>query len=328
MSLSNLGRALARSVPAARPRRLRITNSVSRSVMTWERMGRLMREGFGHGRDEAYIPWIRVTRRMSSPVSHLTAACTTIHERGLHLLSGLEDSAVRVAAWLGATEIREQFPLFPWAGLHPMHGLDPDRDRTLGPAPAISDISQSAGTKLRLYHGSRIPYVATTDLVIRLGSFPGDRLVFWSCKPQKAIDCAADGDRVEQVLDLEYRYATAIGCKHVVITGDEFAPRLLSNLLWLEPSRSHLRLRSVNARAEFVGHFNELADDMPLGQRIAAAANASHTSLAKAHDDFHTAAWLGMIDIDLAKPVLMFRPVIRDVANAKAALRAQLLGDA
>ena len=36
MSLSNLGRALARSVPAARPRRLRITNSVSRSVMTWE----------------------------------------------------------------------------------------------------------------------------------------------------------------------------------------------------------------------------------------------------------------------------------------------------
>lgn len=328
MSLSNLGRSLAQSAPAVRPRRLRISNSVSRSVMTWDRIRLLVREGFGHGRGEAYIPWIRVTRGLSSPVSHPTVAHTPIHVRGVHLLSGLEDSAARVAAWLGAREIREQFPLFPWAGLHPMHGLDPDRDRVLEPAPAMSDIVREAGVKLRRYIGSPVPYVATTDLVLRLGDYPNDRLVFWSCKPQKAIDCARDGDRVEEVLDLEHRYAAAIGCKHVVFTGDEIEPILLSNLIWLEPPRSHLIARSPNARADFSGHFTEQDANMPLEQRIEAAASAAGMTLPEARDDFRTAAWLGQIDVDLTKRVLMFRPIARDVRNVKTALYDQLLGGA
>ena len=328
MSLSNLGRSLAMPVPAGKPRRLRISNSVSRTAMTWSRIERLVREGFGHGRDEDYVPWIRITRSLSSPVSHLTAAHTPVHARGIHLLSNLEDAAVRIAAWLGAQEIREQFPLFPWPGQHPMHGLDPDRDRTLGPAPALADIAREAGVELRRYVGSRVPYVATTDLVLRIGDHPNDRLVFWSCKPQQAIDCPRDGARVAEVLDLERRYAAAIGCKHVVFTGDEVAPRLLSNLIWLEPPRSHLLTRDGNARREFAAYFNEQDDDISIERRIELASELARIPRCDAHADFRTAAWLGLIDIDLTRPVLMSRPVVRGRAQTKGALREQLVGGA
>jgi hypothetical protein len=240
----------------------------------------------------------------------------------------LEKTAANVAAWLGATEIREQFPLFPWAGVHPMSGIDPGRDRQLKDAPSMIDIAHDAGIDIGRFIGTDIEFVATADLVLRIGEFPNDRLVFWSVKPGASISNERSGERVIERLELERRYAKGIGAKHAVITGDEITPHLRKNLLWLKPPRSHLLSRTPDDRRALTTVFNALDEGMSVAVRIAAAAKECGLSLADAHVDFRAAAWLGEIDIDLTRQIAMPYPVRRDVKGAKAALRSQLMGDA
>lgn len=317
------------AISATRKRRKpQLSNSLSRRPMTLVRLRQLLRDGFGAGRDEAYRPWIRVTRSTSSPISHTLVAATPIHARGIHLLSKLESTAANVACWLGATEIREQFPLFPWEGLHPMSGLDEARDRFLGNAPALLDIAHEAGIPIGHYVGTNLPFVATTDLVLRVGTFPHDRLVFWSCKPLAAINHDKTGHRVLERLELERRYAVGVGARHVVFTDQQITAHLRKNLLWFKPPRSYLLTRSPEARHPFTSAFNALDLAMPLATRIKEAAARSRAPLAEAQADFRAAAWLGEIDIDLTQQVAMTYPARRDLTGARARLRATLLGDA
>ena len=110
----------------------RLTNSISRKAMTAGRLQALIRQGFGQGRGERYVPWIRVTRGNAPRKSNHVVAVTHVQSRPVHLLSRLEYRALRLAVWLGAIEVREQFPLWPWqGGPHPMAGLDVDARRKL-----------------------------------------------------------------------------------------------------------------------------------------------------------------------------------------------------
>lgn len=128
-----------------------MTNSISRVITGEERMIELIKDGFGSGRGERYQPWIGVTRMVSSPLSHVNVHATPVQSRGIHLLSKLERTASYVACWLGATEIREQFPLFPWRGIHPMAGLERTRDLAPNAAPALKEIADEIGVDLGWY---------------------------------------------------------------------------------------------------------------------------------------------------------------------------------
>jgi hypothetical protein len=305
----------------------RLNNSHTRSVMTRDRLQMLVDDGFGYGRDEGYMPWIRITKGLSSKVSNLVVACTPVHRRSLHLLSILEKTAAHAVAWLGATEIREQFPLFPWAAEHPMSGLDALRDIRGDAAPALQDIADDAGIPIGYYFGGTIPYVATTDLVVRVGDFPNDRLVFISCKPLAKMTDPKAAPRVLERLELERRYAAAVGARHVIFTGDEVCSRLKANLDWLMPYHSHMQDASLTQRrGKFVAAFATTCEFQSIHERVQAGAHLCGTALDLAQEDFRAAAWLGQIDIDLTQPVLMSRPVVRDVKQRKAALRNQLLG--
>lgn len=151
-----------------------LTNSIGRKAMTIGRLQGLILQGFGQGRGEGYTPWIRVTRGNAPRKSNHVVAVTHVQARPLHLLSRLEYRAVRLAMWLGAVEVREQFPLWPWTGgPHPMAGLDDERDRALPTTLGLLALAKKAGIRHGHFVGApNLPYVATTDLVIRVGATP------------------------------------------------------------------------------------------------------------------------------------------------------------
>lgn len=306
-----------------------LANSVGRKCMTRERLHSLILQGFGQGRNEDYIPWIRVTRGNAPRKSNHQVAVTCIHRRALHLMSGLEYHAVRLATWLGASEIREQYPIFPWAdGPHPLAGLDAQRDRALPSTPGLLDIAAKARIKHGNYVGNpELPYVATTDLLIRIGVPPNERLVFWACKPAAVLADPKKGPRAQERIELERLFAKAIGGRLEVYDGSHETGSLYANLDWLEPRKSELDNQEMSfKREQFAVAFNLTSKSNSAECRIAEAAEEKKMEITDGQRHFRAAAWVGQIDVDLRAPIIMSKPLKADGGAHKRQLQVQLLG--
>jgi hypothetical protein len=296
--------------------------------MTIERLLRLIRQGFGQGRNEDYRPWIAVTRGLSAPKSNIGVFHVPVQARPLHLLSRLEQSAGHIAAWLGAQELREQFPLFPWKWTHPLSGLSPARDCLLLPAPALLTIGEEAGIDIARFVGSeRVPFVATTDLVLRFGQPPHDRLVFWSCKPRGILDDPKAGPQAERRIELERRFAAKVGAFHAVYDGTHASKTLISQLDWLAPRNDEYRSEAERLRRQgFAKAFNGMDAGRGTADLVASCAAALSLEVKEAQRLFRACAWEGSIDADLAHPIVMSRPLRRGGSRLKAQLMKQLTG--
>lgn len=308
-----------------------LTNSIGRKTMTLGRLQGLILQGFGQGRGEEYTPWIRVTRGNAPRKSNHVVAVTHVQARPLHLLSRLEYRAVRLAMWLGAVEVREQFPLWPWAGgPHPMAGLDEMRDHALPATPGLLAIAKKAGIRHGHFVGAPdLPYVATTDLVIRVGDAPNERLAFWSCKPAAVLADPKRGPAAKERIELERLYARAVGAHHAVYDGTCEPGVLSANLDWLEPPRSEMKDAALTVgRAAFALAFNQTNSEEATESRIQAAAAQLDMALPLAQQHFRAAAWLGTIDADLSFPIIMSRPLMTGGTQLKRQLFAQLMGGA
>ncbi len=288
-------------------------------------------QGFGQGRNDDYLPLIRVTRGNAPRVSNHSVMATSLSSRPLHMMSRWECRAVCMAEWLQGSEIREQFPLWPWEGSpHPMAGLDPELDRKLPVTPGLLAIAANAGIRHGTYVGTPdLPYVATADLVIRVGQPPSDRLVFWSVKPADINADKAKGPRAKERIELERLYALAVGAHHAVYDGTHEAGALLANLDWLRPRHSELADTAMGeARTAFAQAFNETEGGTPIRVRIQQVATRLVIELTTAQAHFRTSAWQGAIDADLRHPVLMSKPLRTGGAMVKQALFRELMGGA
>lgn len=127
-------------------------------VMTAEKLSNLIRLGLGSGRDDYYKSWIRIRRRVSSPISNLYSLANPLHTRPLQLLSGLEFQAANTALWLSCGEIREQHPLWPWEHRHPKSGRNGQLDSRLGKVTGLLEIAKDAGIDHGVYPGTHIPF--------------------------------------------------------------------------------------------------------------------------------------------------------------------------
>jgi hypothetical protein len=308
----------------------RLTNSIGKAPMTRSRLQSLIRQGFGQGRDEMYVPWIRVTRGNAPRQSNHIVAKISAQNAPLHLMSAMEHEAARVASWLGANEIRSQFPLFPWSGHpHPTAGLCAAHDAQLAPTRGLLEIAQQAGIKHGTYVGAPdLPYVATSDLAVSLGDVTHQQLMFWAVKPAALLRGLKPNARMLQRIHLERLYADSVGAKHVLYDGSHVNPDLLTNLDWLEPLRSDRSdLAVLNERARFVTAFKQRSPDEPLRDRIAHAAQAVAVDITTAQRHFRTAAWMTEIDIDLSRPILMSLPMTTGGGEFKTSLFVRLTGE-
>ena len=296
-------------------------------VMTEDRLARLVKLGCGSGRDDEYQSWIRVRRKLSSPVSNIFSLPTPLHERPLQLLSGLEYKSADVALWLSCVEAREQHPLWPWEHVHPASGRHPQLDARLPKVRGLLDIAREAGIDHGVYPGTCIPFVATIDFTLNVGPWHNSRLVHWSCKPRELLDSAPNRARMAERIEMERLYSKEVGAMHVVVDGTQFPRILTANLDWLRPLRSELRETLHSSQLhDYAAALMVYADSGTLYEAKARAAKVVGIESALAENYFRAAAWLSLIDIDLTQPVVWSLPLRRDVSGTRHRMASALLG--
>ena len=285
-------------------------------IMTLRKLQEAIRSGRGQGRHENYKPWDEITRSVSSPISNMGVSPTPLYpKRSLHQRSLLERSGGHLALWLGATEVRERIPMWPETHPHPCDGS--------GTVRGLVEITRGLGLKHRFYAYSKIPRIQTLDLMLQFRDGSGPYFVGWDCMPRReglAEQRQAKSFRIRQA------YCEEVGARPIRYVGDMVPKRLLTNLDWLMPLHDEwVAVKQTSALVDYAEEFNRICDVMPLGKaQKKVAAVLGITDLKLAHAYFRMAAWNGSIDIDLSRPVLMSRPLLRDRDGVKASLAQQL----
>lgn len=280
---------------------------------------RWIKEGRGQGRDESYCPWIRITRRFSSPVSHMVFAALSIHQRNHHFLSKLEHHTALQLAYLGAREIRECLPLWPTEHTNPI--LDDSSERCRG----LLEIANGHGIDHGVFVGTDVPYIGSIDIMAKLPWRGRTYHVGISCKPDPIM---ARSPRARERVHLDRLYCQEIGAHHVHEGGATFAPTLLSNLEAYRPSRGELlALARSSMLTEFSSHFDQAPLEWSLHRTITECGSRVGAVGADAARLWRVGAWTHQIDIDLSKRVAMLKPVHRGGMAVVASLARHFLGE-
>ncbi|WP_218153667.1 TnsA endonuclease N-terminal domain-containing protein [Variovorax sp. OK605] len=243
----------------------------------------------------------------------------------MHLLSDEEDRMARIFVWLGATEVREQMPMWPDPHRLPLFGWHPDSDPSLGEAPGLLEIAKKAGINHGRYWATKIPFIATTDLMVRFGVPPNDRLILCQCKPRKLAEAPENGRKRERLV-LETLYALAIGAYSIVIHEDYLPSVFHENLIWLEPLRSEFLVAQASQQIfDFAHAFMRRCDSYPIEACVEYAASRTRMNRVAGHASFRMAAWAGLIDADLLHPIQLTRLLRRDGGRLRAQITQELL---
>ncbi|WP_232315222.1 hypothetical protein [Aquincola tertiaricarbonis] len=245
-----------------------------------------------------------------------------LRPRSLHFLSTIEENTALLLGWLGAKEIREALPAWPISHPSPAAGWDPDLDARLDTVPGLLEIARDAGIDHGVYPGTRVPFVATIDIVAVLPQLPLRKLLFVGCKPSSAL--LADQRALER-LELERLYAQACDGVHSIVHEKTFDERLIENLQWIVPRYSELqRLQRTSILNDFSGEFLCCAGDLPVVEaRNVAAARVGCKEDPEAL--LRACLWTRRIDADLTQPIVRSRPLARGGERIVNACLAKLL---
>ena len=281
--------------------------------------------GYGQGSGDAYKPWIRIRRNFSSPVSHQVFDSVGIHARNHHFLSTLEFHTALVCGYLGAVELRECLPLWPFSHPHP----DSARNaRTLREAPQVRgllELADKAGIDHGCFVGTTVPYIASIDLMLWFRFGGKLHLTGISCKPREIADQSA---RAKQRIELDRIYCSTIGAHHVHEDGSVFDQELLKQLLWLRPLVSEIRTHRGSARLDdFAASFDEFATERCVSESAVAAGQKIGLARDAAFKFLRLSVWLHLIDVDLSQRLQMKRPIKRGSDRILKALKARYWGD-
>jgi len=296
--------------------------------MTLGTLARLRAEGFGAGRREHYNPWIRVRRALSSPVSNQQVLRPPFIPRHLHLLSRLEGQFALLATYLGALEIREQFPTHAESDIHPAFDPEyrfpiPNSDRVL---PGLLDIAREEGIDAGVYPGTEIPFVMTTDLVLTVKDGGVYKLVYWPVKPHGELDGRKGVRRLER-LRLEQRRAADVEAFFQVMTDQTLSERFVTHLRAFKPTeRDAESFDGTDTLLRFAETFNR-CQGATLGQawRESGAAVGCPAVL-DARKAFDVALYRGLLDVSLSSVMDEHLPISWGGIATRLRLRKALLG--
>jgi hypothetical protein len=166
-------------------------------------------EGRGQGHGNHYRPWLRVTRKNSSPKSNQVVGRLPGYCRQGNFFALSEWSIALALVWLGVVDVREQFPLWPMEHAHPLAGAQGTENLQLGNCRGLLDSARDAGIPHGVWPGTNIPYVATIDLMVTMNTLSrsSPALVALSAKPVRTPSDINPDSRVTERLELERRYS-------------------------------------------------------------------------------------------------------------------------
>lgn len=280
--------------------------------MTLEKLAALIKAGYGQGHFHRYKPWLRVTKRVYSPVSVVGHLPVPDQQRLEHFRSLAERQFILVSKWLGAKDVRAQYPFWPWPHDHPMVGLP-----GVGTMPrlrGLAAIARDARIKLGTYPGTNLPYVATMDVLSTWHTVHRSFvLVAFDCKPE-GIRQAPPGARVRERVELHRRYCIEAEIKHNLVHAEKLPRHLLTNLDALYSLLGPGELDNLRQSSDYrriVDSMHERAYDNAAFAILQRSAAKAGVTPARAQVIMNAALWTQDLDHDLTEPLELWCPLQR-----------------
>ena len=268
--------------------------------------------GRGIGTGDNYKPWIQITRRKSSPCSNLYVGPVPYLKRLTHFLSRGERQFALYLWWLGAEDLREQYPLWPWPHMHPEVQIAPRTDARLH--PGMQAIAAEAGIALREYRGNTTADILTLDMMVTVpASVNPSRLIGVSCKPRSIVVAGSPTDRNMERIELDRRYCLA-GDIPFRLAHPELLPRkLLVSLHAISPIEPRATLKQFVGSASYRKYIEILKRtgyDRRAWIASQEAGNRVGWSTPEEQRAFHIAIWHQHVDHDLSRGLITTRPLV------------------
>lgn len=293
--------------------------------MTWEKLTALIKAGYGQGHFQRYKPWSRVTKRDYSPSSNIGHLPNAALGRAHHYRSRAERGTMQIARWLGAADIRDAFPIWPWPHRHPGFGL-PGFEHSMA-LPGLLSIAEAAEIPHGSYPGSSIPFVATLDsLVTYKNSMGSYRLIAVENKPESIATAPDPLSRAKERLELTRRYCVQADIPRLLIHAEKIPSELIVNLDLLAPQLTNTQ-QSALLGSKIYQHVSELLQ----AKGHSTAPNELAASL-KARFGYppnmlqaamHLAIWRQDVDHDLTLPFRPWQPLTSGGRAFKQQLQSQ-----
>ncbi|RSC14592.1 hypothetical protein EGT41_15415 [Burkholderia cenocepacia] len=289
-------------------------------AMTWEKLRQLIDEGYGQGHGDMYRPFIEIRRRNCSPKGNQSVGPLPGCVRPFHALTRVERQFGMLCYWLGASDVREQLPAWPFPHRHPLAGVRGTSLFDNITVPGLIELAAEAEIEHGVFPGSDVPYVATLDVVATVAGPAGPRMVVISCKAGADLANARVTSRMIERLELERRYCESVSARYHVAHELALSKSLLSNLevCGVSVSQKH-RIFAAAGFETFKETLKEAIEKTSIRSAVELAVSRSRLAPTLAWPAFHLLAWCLEIDIDLSHA---------KVTSQRAVLGGRLLRDA
>lgn len=301
------------------------------NCMSWSLLKQYIMDGRGQGWGMSYLPWLWIRRRNPSPVSNQVAgAMLPGLNRECCFLARVEWLIALLCFWLGALDVREQFPLWPWEHPHPLEDILFGQNNVLPASVGLLAIAKEAGIDHGRFVGSNVPYCATTDLVVTVQGQDGLRLAAIPVKAAKPLLEAEPADRAIERLELERRYHGALDNHFGGVATEELISKVLGGqLVWFSSAaRLPPTLDDPLRTIEFALAFEDAAPCGTIESAVNSVSARMGLDLSDGNLLFRHCVWTRLIDVDLSYDVEMTYPPRRGSARLVSLLRHKLFGEA
>ena len=295
--------------------------------ITWKWIKRRIAEGYGSGHGEHYKPWLAVgqsgvpgrsNQKLVVMPGRMTRAAT---------MSRGEERVALVLYWLGVSDVRTQYPMWPMRHAHPgtdIPGFDwPANSLVAG----LLDIAKVAGIIHGIELGTNVPYVATLDIVVTHELYGRPELAAISIKPRDLLNSAGPNSRMLQRLELERRYAQEAKLPYVIADRHVIPDVLWTNVNDLCPRK--FVIDATQKHETFMREFEQFANQsiLELTKREIeiAAQRAFRRTRVEIQWALRQLMWSSSLDIDLSKPIIENATLPLGATRIKKALMGNLL---
>lgn len=279
--------------------------------MTWKKLLRLIREGFGQGHLHDYKPWLRVTKKDYSPSSFIGHLPSPANGHTNHYRSTGERSVLLLLKWLGAIDTRDQYPAWPWEHNHAICGLPGIKPILV---QGLLDVASELGVEHGMYVGSDVPYVATIDILATWQHPDGSYyLTAHDCKPEKLMRKSDDFSRLKQRLALIRRYCEKSSIGYCLTHPEKLQAELIRSLDALNPLLTQGALEALRQSRLYRSVIDECtrrAYQRPIYAVITELATRLALDLEACMQALYVALWFQDLDHDLSQPLETWHPLI------------------
>lgn len=243
---------------------------------------RALKNGFGRGSGEGYVPWIRA-QDISSHGRSTKLPGITVH-REHHLLSDHEKRLFLCAEYQPSViDIREQFPLFP--------------------VELAERIAEQAGIPYPKNRKSKDLRVLTTDFLLTISTENGPYYLAIAVKPSAELRKVY----VRQILDIERLWWSLLGVKWLFITEKQQDRQVADNLDWISDVKRGTKMEETEEQIPKNSREMLLEILLPGSyiweELITSAANLLDVEEKFAARLIRAMAWERLIEVDLTVPI-------------------------